>query len=211
MEQPIKRATKKALELYETFNNISKESVLKLVDGLYPGKYAYCDNFYKVILTEAFKRYDTINTEQLTAIIKELAETKLVKFSHEYIRNMELQEQLNQLRHRIAYHMQTHSQAKASDFEEWTDELREYMIHNITWSSCYNDDGSYSLGRAFYNQFRNYEYFNQQVPFHSYTSEDNKDVIFQKARRSMSSNSGCLSAMLIFIASALTVTLLILF
>lgn len=209
MEQTTKRATKKALEQFEMDNSISMESVLNLVDNLYPGKYAYCDEFYRTIISEAYKRYDIITPEQLIEVIKELAGKKLVKYSHEYIKEMELNNQLNQLRSKIVSAMQSQSQVKASDFEEWTDELREFMVSHVTWSSCYNDDGSYSLGRAFFNQFRNYEFFNQQVPFHSYTSDDGTDVLFTHSRRDMSANSGCLSVIIMFIASAMTISLLI--
>ena len=105
--------------------------------------------------------------------------------------------------------MLSHPQCKASDFPEWTDELREYMITHITWSGCYTDDGSYSLGRAFFNQFRYYEFFNQKVPFHSYTSDDGTDVIFTHERRDMSANSGCMSVILLLLASTLSITLLL--
>lgn len=209
MEQTTKRATKKALEQFEQTNNISQESVIKLVESLYPGKYAYCDDLYKVIISEAYKRYDIITTDQLAVVIKELTEKKLVKYSHEYIKEMQFNDQLNVLRAKVVSAMREYSQCKASDFPEWTAELRDYIITHVTWSSCYNDDGSYSLGRSFYNQFHFYDFCYQQVPFHSYTSDDGMDVIFTHERRDVSANSGCLSVILILLASTLSITLLL--
>ena len=211
MEQQTKRATKKALEQFEEANKLSQESVLILVDSLYPDKYAYSDDFYKAIITEAYKRYDIISTEQLSEVIKELSDKKLVKYSHKYIKEMQLNNQLNELRAKIVATMRRCSQCKASDFPEWTDELRNYIITHITWSSCYNDDGTYSLGRSFYNQFHFYDYNYQQVPFHSYTSDDGKDVIFTHERRNVSGNSGCMSVIVILLASTISIVLLCIF
>ena len=123
----------------------------------------------------------------------------------------ELGRQLDQLRSKIVSAMLTHSEVRASDFAEWTDELRDYMINHVTWGSCYNDDGTYSLGRSFYNQFYYYEFCYQQVPFHSYTSNDGKDVIFTHTRREAPSDiSGCFAVTVIIAAGVLGVALLFL-
>lgn len=207
--ETTKRASKKAIEQFEADNNLSQEKVLNFLEKLYPDVYALSDELYKVIIAAAYKQYDSISEGQLADVIKELADKKLERYSKANIRSMELNAHLNELRKKIIAAMSSGGDVMCSSFPEWTDELREYMINNITWSRCYNDDGSYSLGRSFHEQFTNYDYDYGQVPFHCYTTEDGKDVLFTRQNKQPgANNSGCLSSIvaLLFI-SALSVAL----
>lgn len=206
MENSERRATQKALAQFDKDNALSEELIFRILEEQFPGKYNHENELYIKIRHYLFKHHELLSNEAIAASINILdSEDKLYKWSFKFQRDQELEQILQKIRKTISKEVMNRN-VKASEFPEWNDEMRQFIMERYNWS-CFDDDGKFMWGMSFYKQFHYYDYVYQDVPFHCYSWDDD-DVLFSQAKYEWDETSkkyiipnsgGCLGMLLILI------------
>lgn len=204
-EKTTKRATKKALETFCNTNGITSENIWIKLSSLYPNKYIQSDKLIGIIIKGLFKAYDNVDDSIIISYLKQLDdENKLYSYTVESKVYVEFHKKLRSILEKVKEDVMEEGDVLLSSYPEFSPDLLAFIRKNYTWKSCFTDEGDYSYGRAFYCFFSYWYYNNYNPPFHCYSTNDGKDVLFTTERQKWiesegryefevpSSNTGCM-------------------